>query len=115
MNTKNAKRRVCVALGVLAMLAPATHAFAQPDHDAGLAKVIADKVSERLGDLRDGFDHDELPVFTAGPDKHERKVQETLQKPGMKRILPVTGTVQANIDPIRTSSVRVVYDGPIVR
>ena len=112
MNTKNAKRRVCVALGVLAMLAPAAYASEQPDHDANLAKAIADKVSERIGGLRDRFAPHEVPEFTAMPSNYELKLRETLEKPGMTRLAPEAEWQSPDaIDPMRTSSVRVVYPG----
>ena len=87
-----------------------------PDHDANLPKAIADKVSERIGGLRDRFAPHEVPEFTAMPSNYELKLRETLEKPGMTRLAP-DGEWRSTdaIDPMRTSSVRVVYPGYFTR
>lgn len=106
----------CAFLGMAAVLAPVSGAHAQPQFDKKLAKFLADKAAEALGDLRLG----ELDAVAALPETTEtffgRTATDAIETGSIRSYAPLPSKPEAKDDGetrwlTPRTDIRIVYAG----
>lgn len=108
----------CAFLGMAVVFGPVSEAHAQPQFDKKLAKFLADKAAEALGDLRLGPLDD---VAAALPETTEtffgRTATDAIETGSIRSYEPLPGKPEAKDDDGKTrwltprTDIRIVYAG----
>jgi len=106
----------CAFLGMAVVLAPVSGAHAQPQFDKKLAKFLADKAAEALGDLRLG----ELDAVAALPETTAtffgRTATDAIETGSIRSYAPLPAKPEAKDDEntrwlMPRTDIRIVYAG----